>query len=682
MGHSQHNRRYGQPESSGPSTAAIVGTIVLLVVGVVVYIVIHQVREHRKRDNDTADVTQDNSDNTDSTDGNPLPLNWGALTPPNIGSSRPPLPGGNTGGDVEDPAPARPGLPNRFRETNPEGGFIGNIDFREFREDGSILIGFDLNVSNLAQWNTDVLAYLRPIYRTATGEQYGTAYGRAIGRVQTVKAKEGYALAGVRIAGGGHLEGLALTFMRVGSGGLDTTDSYVSEWFGEQRRKPADDAGMRSGDGSVVVGICGKRFEDQGGNTLGANGGVSSLGLIVIPSRSPSAPSTPTPSTSGPKVNPPRAELPKFEVSELPPPSAPLPMAALPPGWRQSKALGGIFANKEFREFRDDGSLLIGFEVGTGRAADTDIIAYLRPIWLTPAKTEELGVAYGKKPANAITVKAKDGYAVNGLLVTGGGAMEGIAFSFAKIVPKKGLSTIAKECYASDWYGEQSRMNRATSLPVLGGFPVVGIHGKRFEDRGGDNYDDSGAIGSIGLIAPSKADGWQVAAPAPEKPPAIKPERSKLMGGGSPELAFDDTAPAGGWLIGVEVDLGKFFDSDVIASVRPIFLTGDKVSTGTRHGKETDRLVRAVAKPGYAVGAINVKAGAGVDGFSFTFMKVTAKGKLDPTDSYESDWIGGQGGGPKTKIGEDAAPVLGLCGRVNDGQHVGGIGIIVATAGK
>jgi hypothetical protein len=33
---------------------------------------------------------------------------------------------------------------------------------------------------------------------------------------------------------------------------------------------------------------------------------------------------------------------------------------------------------------------------------------------------------------------------------------------------------------------------------------VVGIHGKRFEDRGGNNYNDGGAIGSIGMVLAPK----------------------------------------------------------------------------------------------------------------------------------------------------------------------------------
>ena len=49
--------------------------------------------------------------------------------------------------------------------------------------------------------------------------------------------------------------------------------------------------------------------------------------------------------------------------------------------------------------------------------------------------------------------------------------------------------------------------------------------------------------------------------------------------------------------------------------------------------------VKLVAKPGYAVGRIDARTGAGIFGMSITFMKI-AGGKLNPDDNYESDWLG------------------------------------------
>jgi hypothetical protein len=86
-------------------------------------------------------------------------------------------------------------------------------------------------------------------------------------------------------------------------------------------------------------------------------------------------------------------------------------------------------------------------------------------------------------------------------------------------------------------------------------------------------------------------------------------------------------------------------------------------------------VVKVVAKSGYAVGAITVKAGLGVDGFSITFMKVEA-GQLNPKDSYESEWIGGKGGGRPTKLAGDGGVVVGVVGKTNK-TNAGGIGLLV-----
>ena len=95
-------------------------------------------------------------------------------------------------------------------------------------------------------------------------------------------------------------------------------------------------------------------------------------------------------------------------------------------------------------------------------------------------------------------MKAKDGYALGEVVVRGGGALEGIAFTFLKV---RGTGLDPDDGYVSDWYGERSRKPRAAELRAgSDGGPVVGIYGKRFDDRGGDRFDDGGAIGTIGLV--------------------------------------------------------------------------------------------------------------------------------------------------------------------------------------
>src|SRR5262249_40903072 len=152
--------------------------------------------------------------------------------------------------------------------------------------------------------------------------------------------------------------------------------------------------------------------------------------------------------------------------------------------------------------------------------------------------------------------------------------------------------------------------------------------------------------------------------------------KTKIVGGAfDPE--FSDPAPANGLLVGLEIGLGKFVANDVVKAVRPVFRVGDKESLGKQQGKDTSRVVKVIAKPGYAVGAITVKAGLVVDGMSVTFMKIGGDGRLDPKDAYESEWIGGKGGGRPERLAGNGAPVTGLIGKANDRGEVTGLGLML-----
>lgn len=166
--------------------------------------------------------------------------------------------------------------------------------------------------------------------------------------------------------------------------------------------------------------------------------------------------------------------------------------------------------------------------------------------------------------------------------------------------------------------------------------------------------------------------------PSMRMPPHAAPEsEAQILGGGS-DPRFTDAAPPKGLLIGFEVGLGKWAGNDVVCALRPIFSTaqGEEV-LGRQHGADTSRLVRVKAKPGYAVAALTAKAAVAVDGFSVTFMKVD-KDRLNPKDAYESEWIGGKGSGPPTRLGDDGAPVTGIIGKENS-KDCTGLGLLQAA---
>jgi predicted Zn finger-like uncharacterized protein len=174
--------------------------------------------------------------------------------------------------------------------------------------------------------------------------------------------------------------------------------------------------------------------------------------------------------------------------------------------------------------------------------------------------------------------------------------------------------------------------------------------------------------------------------PAPPPPPVVDPkpvpiaaqgDRTKIQGFDlDPE--FSEKGPEGGLLVGFEVGLGKFINNDIVKAVRPIYRVGDKDSLGKQQGTEIARIVKVLAKPGYAVGAITLKTALGVDGFSLTFMKV-ANGRLDPKDAYESEWVGGKGGHPPVILSGQGALVIGLLGKANM-KDVTGLGLLLQPA--
>ncbi len=183
------------------------------------------------------------------------------------------------------------------------------------------------------------------------------------------------------------------------------------------------------------------------------------------------------------------------------------------------------------------------------------------------------------------------------------------------------------------------------------------------------------ANGDRRAVVRCEIDPPAVAAKPPDPVPLAPKLPDPVILGHQTDPAFKDLAPAGGHLIGLEIGLGKFGTNDVVHALRPLYRTGDKETKGERHGPNLARVTVVKAKNGYAVGTVTVKAGAGLDGMSVTFMKVV-DGKLDPSDAYESDWVGGKGGNPPVKLGGDGSPVVGIVGRTNK-NGTNGFGVLL-----
>ena len=158
-------------------------------------------------------------------------------------------------------------------------------------------------------------------------------------------------------------------------------------------------------------------------------------------------------------------------------------------------------------------------------------------------------------------------------------------------------------------------------------------------------------------------------APSPRRPLAVA--KTSLIGGGGGGK-FEDVQPTAK-IVGFVVTTKRFAGHVVIGAVQVLFSASRRVYPSQIHGHPGNKPVLIQAKPGYAVGAIVGKGGQRLDGFKVVFMR-DRKGQLDPKDSYESDWVGGQEGGDETILGGDGRPVVGIYGGC--GAEFDGLGLV------
>jgi S1-C subfamily serine protease len=332
---------------------------------------------------------------------------------------------------------------------------------------------------------------------------------------------------------------------------------------------------------------------------------------------------------------------------------------------------GGNARDAEFRDPVPEKGALVGMEFSMGKSGIFPDIKAVRAVFRVGDK-ETPGAWRGEAPAagaEIVKVVAKPGYAVGAISVRAGlGVIHGVALTFMKLADGK-LDPADK--YDSEWVGSKE------DPPTVAG-------GKGEAARGLIARTTGRGVSGLGFVYQETEkkgpDPKGPEAKAPEtKGPAAKVDRGpRIQGGGGQE--FRDATPPGGALVGLEVGLGKFVRNDVVKAVRPIYRVGDKESFGEQFGTQLTNVVKVVAKPGYAVGAIALKTGLGVDGLSITYMKL-ADGKLDPKDSYESEWVGGGGDKQSVKIGGDGTLVVGVLGRTN-GRDVTGLGLIYSDTNK
>ncbi len=136
---------------------------------------------------------------------------------------------------------------------------------------------------------------------------------------------------------------------------------------------------------------------------------------------------------------------------------------------------------------------------------------------------------------------------------------------------------------------------------------------------------------------------------------------------------FSAVPEAGGLLVGFDIT----HNGRSIQSLRPIFLTEKGQVPGPVFGNPSQASIKLVAKKGYAVGGMRIKAGLWIDGLDITFMEIGPTG-LNPAKNYTSDWIGGTGGND-AQLGGDGAPVVGIFGHGSKTQPTA-LGLVLGQA--
>jgi hypothetical protein len=126
---------------------------------------------------------------------------------------------------------------------------------------------------------------------------------------------------------------------------------------------------------------------------------------------------------------------------------------------------------------------------------------------------------------------------------------------------------------------------------------------------------------------------------------------------------FFDVLDEGGLLVGLEIGTIDVGGQRYIRSIRPIYHAARGEIPGALHGSNRGETITLKAKEGFAVGGIAVKAGSHVEAIAITFMQSEGLG-LNPRNSYNSQWLGGDGGGQEFHLGGSGSPVVGVTGKI------------------
>ena len=148
----------------------------------------------------------------------------------------------------------------------------------------------------------------------------------------------------------------------------------------------------------------------------------------------------------------------------------------------------------------------------------------------------------------------------------------------------------------------------------------------------------------VQLRIPGSADGKEAMQDAGSAPPGLL--------GGSGGASFREVNPGNKPIAALRVTTGEWAGVGCIRRVEPFWDRTPKDDSST-----------VVAKENYALGAVHVEATEYVHALRFEFMRVGEDGRLNPEDSYLSDWFGTRGKAEARILTGKGRSVIGFFGR-------------------
>ena len=172
--------------------------------------------------------------------------------------------------------------------------------------------------------------------------------------------------------------------------------------------------------------------------------------------------------------------------------------------------------------------------------------------------------------------------------------------------------------------------------------------------------------------------------PTEEEPPTLIPDGAFLktpsVGNENPSArGFYDVGPNQGVLIGFQYTIGQNpLGGSSVESLTPLYVRSSGKAMGITRGPRGEKPATVLeARPGYAVGRVDLRGGSVIEAMAVVFMRYE-NGALHSSDSYRSNNIGANGAQEAqatVRLRTDTRPFVGMYGKASNG--INELGLLV-----